>query len=183
MIDDNITQEESKPSSSKENLLGCLFHIIVPLLFIGCYYGYYHFFPKTKEQLAEENDPNRKIYFEKFDPKNYHPELKQKIARLDSISKSLNEILYFVDYQKTSLETQNQNLEELIKENKELEPVVNTKKELVDAIFRVQEQRNLKDKRRDQIIGFIFGVLSSLVASLIIYLWKKITKAKQDNSN
>src|SRR5687767_11319709 len=103
-------KRKADPMSAKESFKVILFHIIFALIVFGGFSLYQYYFPKTKEEIAREKDPNRKIYFEKFIASEYHPELKEKISRLDSISRNLNEILYFVDYQKNNLELQSKNL-------------------------------------------------------------------------
>jgi len=162
-----------------ESFLGCLAHIVIPAAIYGLVQLYGYFFPKSAEEIALEQDKNRKELFEGFEGKDYHPQLGQKIAELDSITASLNEVLYFIDYQKRNLLTQEATLQELVRKNQELEPVVQTKQELVDAIFRVQEERNRKDKRMDQLWGFVWGVVSSIVATGIIHLWSRATRRRK----
>lgn len=175
-------RNSNEEMSNKENIGCAIFHIIVPLVAWGLFSLYQHFFPKTDEQLAELKDPNRKVYFNKFLKEKYHPGLEDRIARLDTLSKNLNEILYFIDYQKINLKLQEKNLKELLEQNKELEPIVKAKSDLVDAIFETQEKRNAKDKKKDQIFGFIFGVISSIAASIIIHFYNRLFKKKKITS-
>jgi hypothetical protein len=162
-----------KEMTAKESLIVLLAHIVIPAAIFGLVQLYGYFFPKTPEELALEQDKKRKELFEGFEDKEYHPQLTQKIAQLDSISTSLNEVLYFIDYQKRNLLAQEATLQELVRKNKELEPVVKTKQELIDAIFRVQDERNRQEKRIDQLWGFVWGVISSIVATGILHLWSR----------
>lgn len=168
------TENTKREMSAKESLLGCLLHLI-PIVGI---FVYQYFYPPEKPPEGF-NSAKSKEYFQNFIDSEYHPQLERKVKELDEMTKNINELLYFIEYQKDKLKNEDKMFQELTKKNEDLEPIVNAKEELVNALFETHEKRQNAQRRYDWVWGFIVGVLSSLTASAIIYIYRKFKLNKE----
>jgi tetrahydromethanopterin S-methyltransferase subunit F len=91
----------------------------------------------------------------------------QQVIQIRQLENNVTELLSFLDSQKKMLEDTQDTILRLENERKKLKPLVESDKQVVEAIFRAQEDRIASGALRERIIGFALGVLSSLVASFI----------------
>lgn len=113
------------------------------------------------------------LYIISMDKSREHlnPDIQIQLENLDDMEKSLSNLQNFIESQKTKLIESEEKLELLIKEQKKLKPLVETKKEVIEAIFSFQEERNNSKVWFNRFSGVIFGVLTSLLASFIYQLF------------
>lgn len=104
--------------------------------------------------------------FEKNAPK----DLVAQIQELEKLDSGLAQLSNFIQSQKAQLNEKQAVISELERKRSELEPIVNSQSEIVEAIFKVQEQRAQRSKWLDLGIGFALGILGSLIASVIFKL-------------
>lgn len=117
-------------------------------------------------------------YLKKRDLKQNAPEsLKVQIEELEKLDQGLNKLSAFIQLQKEQLNEKQSVISELEKKRSQLEPIVESQAEVVDAIFKVQEQRAQRSKWIDLGIGFVLGILGSLIASVALQL---IDRRKQN---
>jgi hypothetical protein len=90
-----------------------------------------------------------------------------QLATLDSTQNNLRQIMEFVENQKSKLKESHDIVDSLEQKKHDLTPIVQAQKEIVDAIFAVQEKRQSDSVSRERWIGFGYGVLASIVASAI----------------
>lgn len=91
----------------------------------------------------------------------------QQIVELDNVKSSLQKLVAYVESQQLRISESQVVLESLSKEKAQLEPVVQAQRDAIDQLFLLQEQRNQRTKLFDMAAGFILGVGSSLVASVV----------------
>jgi len=113
----------------------------------------------TSEYLKEQD-------FKKNAPK----EITVQIEELNKLDDGLKKLTAFIQVQKEQLSEKQAVIKELEVKRSELEPIVKSQAEVVDAIFKVQEQRAQKNKWIDLSIGFCLGISGSLIASVIFKL-------------
>lgn len=117
-------------------------------------------------------------YLKKRDLKQNAPEsLKVQIEELEKLDQGLNKLSAFIQLQKEQLNEKQSVISELEEKRSQLEPIVESQAEVVDAIFKVQEQRAQRSKWIDLGIGFVLGILGSLIASVAL---KLIDRRKQN---
>lgn len=97
----------------------------------------------------------------------------KQIDNLNAVENNLENLLTFIQHQRTSLRTTESKIESLKKEKNELEPIVNTNREVIQAIFQQQEESKRKGIFLERLIGFGIGVFSSIVASIIFNLIRR----------
>jgi hypothetical protein len=109
----------------------------------------------------------------------------KQIDNLNAVENNLENLLSFIQHQRTSLRTTESKIESLKKEKNELEPIVNTNREVIQAIFQQQEESKRKSIYLERLIGFGIGVLGSIVASIIFNLFrrKKVTEEETTPAN
>lgn len=91
----------------------------------------------------------------------------RQLEVLDQVQSSISNLKDFVNTQRKQLQDQQAVLEELKSEKQKLQPVVEANKQTVEAIFRIQAERNRAKVWIERLIAFVLGVASSLVASAI----------------
>jgi len=89
---------------------------------------------------------------------------------LGNIQKSLDDLKEFVDHQKTKLKTEQVTLEHILEQKQRLKPLLKADQEVVDALFKIQEEKNRKQKWVDRSIGFVGGFITSFIAAIIIII-------------
>ena len=72
-----------------------------------------------------------------------------------------------------SKKIENEAINSLKEERNKIEPIVAMNKEILNKIFEIEETRRNKRLNIDLIIGFVLGILSSLVAAMIRYVMFK----------
>lgn len=90
----------------------------------------------------------------------------QQLDSLNSVQGSLNNLIAFVEMQKTKLKESEDLVNTLRTEQEKLKPVVEADRKTVDALLDLQAQRTEQSASRERWYGFGLGVVSSLVASL-----------------
>ncbi|EJL6611503.1 hypothetical protein [Vibrio cholerae] len=96
-----------------------------------------------------------------------------QLDKLDKFDEGLKNLEAFVQLQKEQRTEQQKVISELEKKRSELEPIVESQTEVVEAIFRLQEQRG---KWFDIGLGFVLGIIGSLISSVIFKLIEKRRK-------
>lgn len=106
-------------------------------------------------------------------PKDLKPGVQVQIESLDEIEASLTSLKGFIESQRTKLQESEVRINELTQQRAKLQPLVEADKRIVEALFLVQEERNKKAVWLDRLIGALFGIFSSLVATV---LYKTVTR-------
>lgn len=91
----------------------------------------------------------------------------KQLAELTQVQSSIDNLRDFVGTQKLQLQEQQAVLQDLKLEKEKLQPVVEADKQVVEALFRIQSERNRSSIWFERLIGFLIGIVSSLVASLV----------------
>ena len=139
---------ESYKRSPKLTVFGIFFSIALVVVAVS-----------TTEFLKERD-------FKKSAPK----DVMVQIQELEKLDEGLGKLSAFIQLQKQQLNEKQAVISSLEKKRSELEPIVNSQSEVVEAIFKIQEQRAQQSKWLDLGIGFALGILGSLIASVIFKL-------------
>lgn len=110
------------------------------------------------EKVAKEKQESQRLQ-----NLNYQTQIQQ----LNQTENNIKQLLQFVETQKTTLRNTEDTIFLLKSEQEKLKPLVESDRSVVDAIFRVQEEKNSAGIWRERWIGFGFGVAASLLASFI----------------
>ncbi len=110
--------------------------------------------------------------FQKIAPK----EISEQLIELEKFDDGLKKLSAFIAIQKQQLAEKQKLISDLESKRTELEPIVNSQSEVVEAIFKAQEQRAQKSKWFDLSLGFVLGIFGSLIASVIFKLMDRRTK-------
>tara|TARA_R110002051_G_scaffold316471_1_gene396115 strand:+ start:191 stop:883 length:693 start_codon:yes stop_codon:yes gene_type:complete len=111
-------------------------------------------------------------------------ELTNQIKNLKTVESELENLIDFVKHQQTTLSQTETEIESLIEEKKQIEPIVKANREVIQAIFQQQAENSKKDAMKERAIGFGLGVLGSILASIIIYLFtRKRIKSEEKNDS
>lgn len=97
----------------------------------------------------------------------------EKIKELDAVTKSLNNLMTYIETQKKEITEYQKTIQDLENRKSELEPVVEANKKIVEALFAEQERRNETYIWFERIISFLMGVIGSIFAGLLIDFVKK----------
>jgi hypothetical protein len=122
--------------------------IMIPAMLIA--FGMEYYKKHEAEKLREQN-----LVYEK------------QLEVLDNVQSSIDNLKLFVARQKTQLQEQQAVVEKLKSEQSVLKPVVEANKEVVEALFKLQAQHNSANVWVDRAIGFLLGIVGSLIASII----------------
>jgi hypothetical protein len=90
----------------------------------------------------------------------------EQLAELDRLKDSLQRLATFVDKESVQLRHEQQMVALLAKERSELEPIIRSQRQAIEQLFSEQERRSQRNKWKDISLGFAFGILSSLTASV-----------------
>lgn len=96
----------------------------------------------------------------------------QQLDALNNVQLSLNNLIDFVELQKTKLSESEELLNNLRLQRDQLEPAVAADQKTVEALLELQSQRTEQNLSRERWYAFFAGVVSSLLASLAISLGK-----------
>lgn len=111
-------------------------------------------------------------------------ELTTQIKNLKTVESELENLIDFVKHQQTTLSQTETEIESLVKEKKQLEPIVKANREVIQAIFQQQAENSKKNAFKERTIGFGLGVLGSILASIIIYVFtRKRIKVEESNDS
>lgn len=92
----------------------------------------------------------------------------EQLDNLNTVQGSLNNLIQFVEMQKTKLKESEDVVNSLKNEQEKLKPVVEADRKTVDAILELQAQRTQTNVWRERWMGFGLGILASMLASGII---------------
>lgn len=110
------------------------------------------------------------IYFSEIDRKQRFQQpqsFNEQIELLQATEKNLNDLSTFIENKNSELETTRSLIRDLEDKRSQLEPIVNAHQETVDAIFEQQRREFEKDVWIERAISFGFGILASLIATVI----------------
>jgi hypothetical protein len=105
-------------------------------------------------------------------------EIAVRLEKLNEVQNSLSELGKFIELQKQSIVNENNVLQSLREEKENLEPIVKVNKELIDKIFRQQEKRSKWELWLSVGLGFLFGIIASFLGSVLYSSYKMIQKNK-----
>ncbi len=95
--------------------------------------------------------------------------------KIDVLQKNLEHLFLYVENQKRQIATQEKMLAQLSAEKEELEPVVKAQRTLVSKILELEHERYQSRQWLEAGMGFLLGVISSLLASA---MWDSYRKRK-----
>jgi sensor c-di-GMP phosphodiesterase-like protein len=104
------------------------------------------------------------------------PSYQQQIKSLDETRSGIEGLLKFIAAQRDQLTASQKTIETLKSEEVRLKPIVEADKKVTDAMFAAQEARNEATQRQQAILGFVLGVLSSLMATSVWVLGNNLIK-------
>ena len=110
------------------------------------------------------------------------PTYQQQINSLDQTRAGVENLLKFIDAQRDQLAASQKSIETLKDEEGRLRPLVEADKKVIDGMFSAQEARNEAAQRRQTILGFCLGVLSSLMATFLWVLGSNLLKRYRPTS-
>jgi uncharacterized membrane protein YjjP (DUF1212 family) len=93
------------------------------------------------------------------------PTYTDQLLSLDNITKSLHDLLTFVESQKAGLKETEAVLSQLKEEKDRLRPIVESDKQLVASILDAKLARENEYKWKDRFISFFIGFIASALAS------------------
>ena len=134
---------------------------LVALLVGGIAVGASYYEKHQKETLRQQN-----LTYER------------QLDELTQVQSSIDNLKEFVGTQKLQLQEQQAVLQKLKTEKEKLQPVVEADKQVVEALFRIQSERNQSSIWFERLIGFLIGIVSSLAASLI---WSVFRSRRSNN--
>src|SRR5690554_6325750 len=118
------------------------------------------------------------IYFSEIDRKQrlQQPQsFNEQIELLQATERNLNDLSSFIANKNNEIETTRSLIKGLEEKKSQLEPIVNAHQETVDAIFEQQRREFEKDIWLERAISFGFGILASLIATVI---WHFVGRVK-----
>ena len=93
----------------------------------------------------------------------------KKISELNQIADTLRNLTEFIKRQKEIVQKEGEAIQTLFEQKADLEPVVAAGQVVVDKMFKLQRKRNKKLRIVDLIIGFVLGIVGSMIASSLMY--------------
>nr|WP_143023916.1 hypothetical protein [Pseudomonas benzenivorans] len=97
----------------------------------------------------------------------------KQVERLAGIQNSVKDLAEFVSQQQKQLEASRDTLQNLENERKKLEPVVQADRQVVEAILKLQAEKERSSVWLERGIGFLLGIAGSLIASIIFTVVRK----------
>ena len=94
-----------------------------------------------------------------------------QLSQLNNTEHNIKQLLEFVSSQKTALREAEDSLSKLRSEKEKLQPLLDSDKATIEAIFRAQEDRASSSVWKERTIGFASGIVASLIASFIWYIF------------
>lgn len=92
----------------------------------------------------------------------------EQLDRLNHMEGTLQDLKTFVAQERKNLEQSEKLLDDLRFEHETLQPIVSMDRSAVDALFALQNRRAQEAISWERWIGFAMGVVSSIIASLLI---------------
>lgn len=107
----------------------------------------------------------------------------KQLEVLSQVLSSINNLKSFVNIQKNELQEQQAILERVKKEKEKLSLVVKADRQVVEALFRIQAERNRTSVWTERLIGFLLGVIGSLVATVVFSAFRLRQSKKYKRPN
>ena len=146
--------------------------VVLPATFI--YSGYragYHVGISPVYSDRRPNLFNRIIDPEyKYKYENRFENYKNQMNALGNVQMALDDLKIFVANHETKLKTEQDALEHILKQKQTLKPLLSADQEIIDALFTVQAEKMIKQKWIDRAVGFVSGLIASLVAAILIII-------------
>jgi sensor c-di-GMP phosphodiesterase-like protein len=92
----------------------------------------------------------------------------QQIDNLNNVESSLKNLIEFIEVERQKLQDSEKLVSDLKEQEKLLRPVVEADRKIVESLLEIQNQKAQENLSRERWIGFGLGVISSVVASLLI---------------
>lgn len=106
-------------------------------------------------------------------------DIQTQLARLDNVQKSLSDLNKFLSEQRSRLKDTETTIQNLENERATLKPIVEADRKTVEAFAILFEERQLKSVWKERIYSFSFGIISSLLAAIIIRLINSKIKSRK----
>lgn len=113
------------------------------------------------------------LYFLQRAPKDMDDPYAKVIIGIAEISRQLSGFAEFLKQEQIKVAESEATLKRLQDEKTQLEPVVSTYREVVNAILAAHAKTTASNAWKERALGFISGVLTSLLASLIFELFRQ----------
>jgi hypothetical protein len=104
----------------------------------------------------------------------------KQLSSLDNVEDSMRELLRFVEAQREHLRNQQKIVEDLEKERSKLAPLVEADRNIIEALFQLQAERQQSKVWVDRAIGFFLGISGSLIATA---LWAFIRRYRSNQAD
>ena len=102
----------------------------------------------------------------------------KQFERLTQVQASINDLAEFVTQQQQQLRKSQETLNTLEREKEKLKPIVESDRQVVDAILQLQAEKTKQNVWVERGIGFLIGIVGSLIASVIWTLVQRSSKAR-----
>jgi len=97
----------------------------------------------------------------------------EQINSLNDVESSLQELILFVNSQKSKLKESEEILNSLKNEHETLKPIVETEREVIKKIFALQSKMSSDAIWKERVVSFFLGVLASVIASFVYGLFQR----------
>jgi serine/threonine protein kinase len=161
-----IEQRRLKQMKSLQNRISILAALII-LLSLAGFLAWYQ---------ASEKRLKRKDLFRD------NPTYADQLDKLNSVQNSLEGLADFVIKQKQKLKESQQVLDEMQSKHDQLKPVVETERKVVETIMQLEFERRQKTVWIELLIGFVLGIVASIIGYFIISLVKQFKDKRSTNN-
>lgn len=108
-----------------------------------------------------------------------NPSFREQLNQVDEMENNVIQLLDFLEQQKATLSDTEETISRLRTEKNKLEPLVETDRQVVEAIFRAHEERVSTSVWIERLIGFVLGIVASLVATFIWFVVMKLARPQK----
>lgn len=105
--------------------------------------------------------------YETFKPKSSNTSAKEQVEKIQRVNEDLRDLIKFFEFQQRKIARSEKIVSDLEKEEKSLRPLIAANKETIEAVLNAQAEKQRNSIWIDRIIGFLFGIAGSLIASAI----------------
>lgn len=99
---------------------------------------------------------------------------KRQMEALDEFQKNIDNLSEFVVKQRSQLKREQDTLERMLDQKQTLRPLLEADQQVVDALFKMQAEKNRRDKWIDRLLGFLSGIAASVIA----YFFSKLIERR-----
>jgi len=104
-------------------------------------------------------------------------DMQVQIERLNRAGNDLKELEAFFEAQQRKILRSQELLKTLELEQANLQPVVEANRAIVEAVLNAQAASEKRDRWTERLIGFLFGIAGSLIASVI---WSRFQRSREN---